>query len=585
MRDRLRSLRYLASDLLYVVARAPRAIASGVANFWRSLPIITRRRLVAAAGAIAVVLVFAGLVVPSLPCALPGGDECAPDDDAIGLAPAGSLAYMHVNLDPETEQAERAAEIAARMPLVARQVIGQTLAQVGAGAPLAAAAEPWFGGEAAVVVAGGDTEPERVQLLETTDAERAQRYAESITSGVPETSAYRDVEISEDGQGLASAVVDDFLLLGASQGVRAVIDVATGADGAQSLADDSVATRALDELPEHRFAEAYLSADGIKAFVASPRGELSTFAPLVDSTASRGAALALGAEEDGLSLATRSVLDLDPSDAEPGFFAAFEDFNPELPDELQPDALAYVGLGEASETIAGLVRQATVRAPGIAARFTDLIENLRGDSDVDLQGDLLEALGGEAAFAVVPREAVDPEADAVSSASTLTPYLELLADDVDEDRAREALARLQGPIARSFDSELGAPVFDQRRFGDLQAEVLRVSPVAQILYATLGSKLLVANDVAAVEWLAEGGDDTLADSDRYRETVDGLPDEPALLAYLDLRDLLAYAERSGLAEDTAYSTFAPDLRRLGSLGLAVSQDGDTLGVDARLLVD
>ena len=452
MGDRLRSLRYLASDLLYVIARVPRAIASGVARFWRSLPIITRRRLVAAAGAIAVVLVFAGLVVPSLPCALPGGDECAPDDDAIGLAPAGSLAYMHVNLDPETEQAERAAEIAARMPLVARQVIGQTLAQVGAGAPLAAASEPWFGGEAAVVVAGGGAEPERVQLLETTDAERAQRYAESITSGVPETSSYRDVEISEDGQGLASAVVDDFLLLGASQGVRAVIDVATGADGAQSLADDSVATRALDELPEHRFAEAYLSADGIKAFVASPRGELSTFAPLVDSTASRGAALALSAEEDGLSLATRSVLDPDRSDAEPGFFAAFEDFNPELPDELQPDALAYVGLGEASETIAGLVRQATVRAPGIAAGFTDLIENLRGDSDVDLQGDLLEALGGEAAFAVVPREAVDPEADAVPSASTLTPYLELLADDVDEDRAREALARLQGPIARSLDS-------------------------------------------------------------------------------------------------------------------------------------
>jgi hypothetical protein len=436
-----------------------------------------------------------------------------------------------------------------------------------------------------VVVGGPAAEPERVQLLETTDAEGAQRYAESIASGVPERSAYRDVEISEDGQDLASAVVDDFLLLGASQGVRAVIDVATGAEGAESLADDSVATRALDALPAHRVAEAYLSADGIETFVASPRGALSTFAPLVDATASQGAALALSAQEDGLSLATRSVFDPERSDAEPGFFGAFEDFEPELPDELQPDALAYVGLGEASETIAGLVRQATVRAPGIAAGFTDLIEDLRGDSDVDLQGDLLEALGGEAAFAVVPRETVDPEEDAVPSASTLTPYLQLLADEVDEDRAREALARLQGPIARSLEPELGAPVFEQRRFGDLQAEVLRLSPVAQILYATLDEKLLVANDIAAVEWLAEGGDDALADSDRYRETVDGLPDEPALLAYLDLRGLLAYGERSGLAEDTAYTTFAPDLRRLGSLGLAVSQDGDTLDVDARLLVD
>jgi len=583
--DRLRSLRYLISDLLYALARFPRAVASGIAGFWRSLPIIGRRRLVAVVGAIAIVLIFAGLVVPNLPCSLPGGDECAPDDDAIELAPAGSLAYIHLNLDPETEQAEQATDIAARVPLVARQVIGQALAQLDAGAPLAAVSEPWFEGEAALVVIGGGADPERVQLLETTDVEGAERYADSIASGVPESSAYRDVEIAEDQQGTATAVVNGFLLLGTSQGVRAVIDVATGAEGADSLADDSVATEALEELPEHRVAEAYLSAEGIEAFVASPRSPLSTFEPLVDSAASRGAAIALSAGEGGLSLATRSVLEPDRSEAEPGFFAAFGEFEPELPEELQPDALAYVGLGEPSGTISGLLRQATVRAPGIAAGFADLIDELRGGSDVDLQRDLLEALGGEAAFAVVPREPVDPESSALPSSSTLTPYLEFLADDVDEDRAREALARLQGPIARSLDPELGAPVFDQRRFGDLQAEVLRLSPVAQIVFATLDSKLLIANDEAAVEWLAEGGDDALADSDRYQETVDGLPDEPSLLAYLDLRGLLAYAERSGLAEDTAYTAFAPDLRRLGSVGLAVTQDEDTLGVDASVLVD
>jgi hypothetical protein len=585
VRDRLRSLRYLLSDLLYVLARVPSAIASGVAGFWRSLEIVTRRRLVAAAGAVALVLVFAGLVVPNLPCSLPGGDECAPDDEAIDLAPAGSLAYLHVNLDPETEQAARATEIAGRMPLVARQVIGQAISRLDAGAPLAAASEPWFGGEAAVVVIGAGSDPEQVELLETTDAEASRRYAEQIASGVPESSAHRDVEVSEDAQGLASAVVGDFLLLGTSPGVRSVIDVATGAEGADSLADDAVATEALGELPDDRVAAAYLSADGIEEFVASPRSSLSTFAPLVDAAASRGAAVAVTAEEDGLSLATRSVLDPERAEADAGFFAAFREFEPELPDELQPDALAYVGIDEPSETIAGLLRQATVRAPGVAAGFTDLLEDLRGRSDVDVQRDLLDALGGEAAFAVIPREEVDPEAESLPSASTLTPYLEFLADDVDEDRAREALARLQGPIARSLDPELGAPVFEQRRFGDLQAEVLRLSPVAQIIYATLESKLLIANDIASVEWLAEGGDDGLAESDRYKETVDPLPDEPALLAYLDLRGLLAYAERSGLAEDTAYTAFAPDLRRLGSFGLAVTWDGDTLGADARLLVD
>ena len=35
-----------------------------------------------------------------------------------------------------------------------------------------------------------------------------------------------------------------------------MIDTATGADGAESLADDEAATELRDELPDHRFAEA-----------------------------------------------------------------------------------------------------------------------------------------------------------------------------------------------------------------------------------------------------------------------------------------------------------------------------------------
>ena len=539
----------------------------------------------AALGAAAVVLLIATLVVPNLPCSLPGGNECAPDDDAIDLAPAASVAYAHANLDPDTDQAAQATEIAGRMPLVSGQLIGQSATLLGTGAPLGAATEDWFGGEAAGIVIGGGADAERVQLLETTDAAGSRAYVESIAGGVPESTRYRDVEVTEDGRGVASAVTNGFLVLGTGQGVRAVIDVATGAEGAESLADDDVATAALSELPEDRVAEAYLSADGIEAFVASPRGPLATFEPVVDSAASRGAALSLSADDDGFGLALRSVLDPKRAEADPGFFAAFEDFDPELPDELAADTLAYLGLGQPRGTVAALLRQATVRAPGIAAGFADLIENLRGDADVDLQGDLLEALGGEAAFAVVPRTSAGLEGDALPSASAPTPYLEFLAKDVDEERARDALARLQGPIARSLDPELGAPVFEQRSFGDLDAEILRLSPVAQIVYATFDSRLVIANDVAAIERLAEGVDDTLAEVDRYSDTVDGLPDEPDLLAYLDLRGLLSFAEQSGLAEDTAYSRFAPDLRRLGSFGLAVTQSEDTLAVDARLLVD
>ena len=583
--DRLRGLRYLIGDLLYALSRFPAAVAGGVAGFWRSLPIVARRRLVAAAGVVGAVLLLAGLVVPSLPCDLPGGDECTPDDDALELVPAGALAYVHVNLDPETRQADQATEVAARMPLVSRQLIGQAVTQLNAGAPLGAASEPWFAGEAAAVVLGSGAEAEPVQLLEAGDADGARRYAESLASGVPDSSRYRDVELAEDGQGNASAVVEDVLVLGTAQGVRAVLDVATGAEGADSLADDPVASDALDALPDDRVAEAYLSADGIEAFVSAPASPLSSFEPLLDSASSRGAAVALSAEADGFEIALRSILDPERSEAEPGFFAAFDEFEPELPDQLQPDALAYLGLGRPSDTVAALLRQATVRAPGIAAGFTDLLESLRGAADVDVQRDLLDALGGEAAFALVPRESVDPDAPTVPSTAAATPYLEFLADDVDEERARLAMARLQGPIARSLDPEISAPVFEPQSFGEVDAEVLRVSPVAQLVYSIFDSRLLIANDVAAAEWVSDGGDEALGDADRYRRTVDELPDESALLAYLDLRGLLSYAERSGLGEDTAYSTFAPDLRRLGSAGMAVTQNDDLLAVDVRLMVD
>ena len=500
-------------------------------------------------------------------------------------ATRGTVAYLHANLDRETEQAERATEIAGRMPQVSRQVIGQAASLLNSGVVLGAAGESWFGGEVAAVEIGTGAAPDRVQLLETSDAEAARAYAESLASGVVESTAYREIDIAEDKRGVASAVVDGFLALGTRQGVRAVVDVATGAEGADPLADDATATRALDELPDHRVAEAYLSADGIERFVGSPEGALATFEPVVNAAAARGTAIALSANGDGISLATRTVLDQERVEAEPGFFGAFEEFEPELPEDLAPDALAYVGLGQPRETVAALLRQATVRAPGIAAGITDLIENLRGAADVDLQRDLLEALGGEAAFSVVPREPLDPDAQEVPATSTQTPYLEFLADDVDEEAAREALARLQGPIAQSFDPELGAPNFQQQKIGDVEAQVLRVSPVAQLIYATIDSKLVIANDPAAVERVAADEGDGLAESDRYEETIDELPDEPAFVAYLDLRGLLAFAERTGLAEDTDYTAFAPDLRRLGSFGITVKRDDDVLAADARLLVD
>ena len=45
-------------------------------------------------------------------------------------------------------------------------------------------------------------------------------------------------------------------------------------------------------------------------------------------------------------------------------------------------------------------------------------------------------------------------------------------------------------------------------------------------------------------------------------------------------DLIALAERQGLAEDPAYALFADEVRRLRAMGLAVERDDE--GIDGRL---
>ena len=166
-----------------------------------------------------------------------------------------------------------------------------------------------------------------------------------------------------------------------------------------------------------------------------------------------------------------------------------------------------------------------------------------------------------------------------------TPYLELLADDVDEERAREALARLQGPLIRSLGSRLGAPVFTERDIDGVKAQVVRLSPTAELTYALFESKLAAATDPAGVERAISGDGDGLSDSDLYERATDGLPDEPGAIAFLDLGRLLRLGEASGLAEDTAYATFAADLRKLAAFALTVGTEDDELRTDARLVVD
>lgn len=556
---------------------------------WRGLSLFTRRRVAAVAGLIGFVALLGVVAIPNLPCQFPGGESCPPPDDAAEIIPAGPLAYVHANLDPETEQVERATEILDAVP----QFSGELIERAAASLDLAGQKQvdfesevrPWFGGELAIAVLNGFPEDERLVALEVSDEQGAEEYASDLIGPGAHNEEHEGVEISIDGDGLATAQVDGFLLIGTEGSVRSGIDTATGVEGAASLAGDEAAEQVRDELPDHRLAEAYVSEFGAAELVGDAQSPLAPFSALVSAGSTRGAAAALTVgEADDVQVAVRSVLDPERAGEAPGFFAAFPGFEPSLPERLTADALGYVGIGDPGETVGALLDQAAAQAPGIVSGFEDLAATLERESDVEIEGELLAGLGSEAAFSLEPRPD-DAAADAlpVPGAAGL-PYLEFVAEGVDEDQVRRALASLQGPLAAAVDpgSGLQAPVFSERELAGVEARSVRLSPVVELTYAVFDGLAALATDPAGIERLG-GGDGGLDQAALFERATEDFEDEVSLLAFLDLDRLVEVGEGLGLAEDPVYAAFAGEFRRLDAFGLAVVSEEELLATDARLL--
>ncbi len=561
----MRDVRERAAELLETARRLAGDLGARLAELWSGLSSEVKRVLMIGAAAVVALIVVLAVVVPALPCRAPGGDSCPPSDELAQLVPADALAYVHANLDPETEQYAAAAAIGDRLPVIGGQISGRALALIpgpdGHPPDFDRDLRPWLGAEVALALLGGGGRfAERVELLEIADPAGAAAYADALFSATPVTEEYEGHEISADREGLATTALDGFLVIGSPAGVRAIIDAAAGA----SLADDPEVSEIRDRLPSQRFLEAYVSAAGARQLVAGNRGALGALTPLLAPGSTQGAAASLTAGESELVLAIRSALDPDPTRSQAGFFAAFPPFEPALADRLGAGTLAYLGLGQPSETVGALLAQASAQAPGIASGFEGLARRLRAESRVDIEAELLGALGGEAAFALEPG----------SGADSGLPYLEFVAGEVDTERARRALASLQGPLAQVFESE---PI------EGVEASTVRVSPTVELTYTIIDGLALAATDPAGVAALVANEGARLADSELYLRAIAGFDQQVSLLGFFDLGGLVALGERVGLAEDPLYATFAGEFRRLDALGLAVTDDGAGLSTDARLL--
>ena len=167
----------IGSRLRAGVAGTGEALSSGghwVSDRWATLPAVGRARILAVVIVAAVAAVVWFIVLPSAPCAAPGGDECPPGDDAIALVPEDAVAYVHLDVDSGTAQFEAAQEIAARLPLLTQLAIADVSSLAGRPIDFDGEIRPWSGGEAALAVLPGDDGLEQVLMLEADDEDGAQ---------------------------------------------------------------------------------------------------------------------------------------------------------------------------------------------------------------------------------------------------------------------------------------------------------------------------------------------------------------------------------------------------------------------------
>ena len=548
-----------------------------VADHWATLPDVGRARILAALIVAAVAALIWFVVIPSAPCAAPGGDQCPPGDDAIALVPDDAIAYVHVDVDSDTAQFEAGEVLAERLPLLTDLVVSDVSSVAGRPIDFNEEVRPWSGGEAALAVMPGAGKLGQVLMLEAGDEDDAREFADGLLGPAAVSNDIGGTEVLVADDGFSTVLHEGFLLLGEKAAVAQVVDPAPGSGPLES----SSAAAAIDRLPDETLAYAYLSPTGARSMLGS--GSLRSLDTFVDSAATSGVAASISVEGDYADISIRSDLDPERAETAPGFFAALPRFEPALTADVGADALAYLGIGDPGSSVASLREQAAAEAPDLLASFDRFEKGLRKDAGISIEKDVLPLLGSELAASIEPVYAGDEAPTPGTVVSSGTPYISLLAAGVDETEAGTALAELQEPVIDAFAPKDGArvPAFESAQIGGVEAQSLFLNPQIDLTYATFDDRLLIATDRLAVrQTLAEEGG--LASSESFAALADPLPDEVSLLAYLNLDGLIGLGEQVGLAEDPVYATFASDLRNLRSAALAVVGGDGAIDTDLRI---
>ena len=478
-----------------------------------------------------------------------------PQPPAVGserMVPAAVLAYLHVSTDPEREVDAQADTLLSRLPGLqsAFDNLVAGVVSIGPGLSYRRDVRPWLGEQVAVALLDTpNTTATPLAVLAVADRTGADAFL-ARAGTPPQVSDHRGARIATYGT-LSTAFAGRFLLVGPLSAVRAGLDVSAGRSPA--LGRDPLFARTTRGLPSDRVADAYLPADGVRRLLAAQPGVLGAAGALIVRGDLRASALSMSATQDGARLRVRSVLDPAAGTAP---VAAFE---PRLTEAVPGSAMAYLGTTRLDRSVGRvLAAVAGGAAPALGALAQRTGASARR-SGIDLGRELRALAPGEVALWL---RSASPE-----------PVLTMIAASPDEAATRRTLARVRGPLLGALrprgPSPGPAPTVADREVAGVRASVVTLGPAAQIAYAVFDGRLVVSTSLEGIRATREASD-PVAGTRALEEVLDRGPAAVTSIVFLDLSQVLALGERSGLSNSFAYRAIRRDLSRLRSLGAATS---------------
>jgi Protein of unknown function (DUF3352) len=432
-----------------------------------------------------------------------------PASRAAALAPPDTALWIRVSTAHGQDEA-RMWEIARRFP--ALRVLRDDL--VGPEIDPTRDIRPWLGDELALALPAAGGGP--LVLAAVADRPAAERFRRRLPDAT------------------ASAFAGDFLVLGPEGEVTAAVERADG--DAPALADGAVYRRAagLDRGP----IELYAPADGVRRLLAQAPAVVRAVGAFADSPQFEGLAARVEPEDRGVRIHARVM-------RAPGAAPA-QEFAPALPGRAPASAAAFLDVPGADSLVTLLERG------GLSSAVNAVRTALPELAGIDLDRDVLGPLGAEASLTLTARGA--------------TPVITMAARSDDPALTREALARLQEPLADEL-----APGAGGFRAVDADAFSLAVTPQLEPSYAVTGNIAVASTHRSGLgqRTLARRG---LAQEPALRAVADEAGGRIEALAFADLRQLLALGERTGLTIGPGFPATRDDLRQVRAAGAVVRRE-------------